>query len=126
MVLKTFSYVYHCLSLALATNYTTVLPLAVALSGCSQPPTVCGYVYVNETVGDVGGGLVGPEPDYARWSNDQHQLCYACDSCKAGVLASLKKSWRKVSVINIVILIILVISYVVGYAAFRNKLVIFL
>ncbi|KAG7019258.1 Tetraspanin-3, partial [Cucurbita argyrosperma subsp. argyrosperma] len=90
-------------------------------SGCCKPPTVCGYVYVNETVWDVGGGLVGPEPDCARWSNDQHQLCYACDSCKAGVLASIKKSWRKVSVINIVVLIILVISYVVGYAAFRNN-----
>ncbi|XP_022964758.1 tetraspanin-3-like [Cucurbita moschata] len=82
---------------------------------------VCEYVYVNETVWDVGGGLVGPEPDCARWSNDQHQLCYACDSCKAGVLASIKKSWRKVSVINIVVLIILVISYAVGYAAFRNN-----
>ena len=90
-------------------------------SGCCKPPTVCGYVYVNETVWDVGGGLVGPEPDCARWSNDQHQLCYACDSCKAGVLASIKKSWRKVLVINIVVLIILVISYVVGYAAFRNN-----
>ncbi|KAA0051920.1 tetraspanin-3-like [Cucumis melo var. makuwa] len=70
---------------------------------------------------DFGGGLVGAEPDCGRWSNDQDQLCYACDSCKAGVLASLKKSWRKVSVINIIVLIILVISYVIGYAAFRNN-----
>ncbi|KAJ6670465.1 TETRASPANIN/PERIPHERIN-RELATED [Salix viminalis] len=40
---------------------------------------------------------------------------------KAGVLANIRKSWRKVSVINIVILIILVIAYVIGCAAFRNN-----
>ncbi|KAL8540599.1 hypothetical protein ACS0TY_002013 [Phlomoides rotata] len=36
----------------------------------------------------------------------------------AGVLASLKKSWRKVSIINIVMLIIV---YVVACAAFRHN-----
>ncbi|KAF8395004.1 hypothetical protein HHK36_018943 [Tetracentron sinense] len=90
-------------------------------SGCCKPPTECGYVYMNETVWNPGGGLVGSEIDCTRWSNDQGQLCYTCDSCKAGVLASLKKSWRKVSVINIVVLIILVIMYVIGCAAFRNN-----
>lgn len=60
-------------------------------------------------------------PDCTKWNNDQAELCYDCDSCKAGVLASLKKSWRKVSVINIVVLIILVIAYVIGIAAFRNN-----
>ncbi|XP_057479492.1 tetraspanin-3-like [Actinidia eriantha] len=90
-------------------------------SGCCKPPTECGNVYVNETVWTIGGGLVGSSLDCNRWSNDQQQLCYDCDSCKAGVLASLKKSWRKVSVINIVILIILVIVYVVACAAFRHN-----
>ncbi|EYU35769.1 hypothetical protein MIMGU_mgv1a021754mg, partial [Erythranthe guttata] len=83
-------------------------------SGCYKPPTSCGYVYINETVWTPGGGLVGPDTDCTKWSNDQEQLCYGCDSCKAGVVASLKKSWRKVSVINIVILIILVTLYVVA------------
>lgn len=90
-------------------------------SGCCKPPTECGYTYMNETVWTAGGGLVGTNPDCTSWSNDQQQLCYSCNSCKAGVLASLKKSWRKVSVINIVVLIILVIFYVVGCAAFRNN-----
>lgn len=36
-------------------------------------------------------------------------------------MASLRKSWRKVSVINIIVLIILVIVYVIGCAAFRNN-----
>lgn len=92
-------------------------------SGCCKPPTACGYMYLNETMWDVGGagGVMGVEPDCGMWSNDQDQLCYNCESCKAGVLASLKKSWRKVSVVNIIVLIILVIAYVVGYAAFRNN-----
>ncbi|KAF5470660.1 hypothetical protein F2P56_011159 [Juglans regia] len=90
-------------------------------SGCCKPPTECGYVYANETFWNPGGGMVGSNLDCSKWSNEQDQLCYSCDSCKAGVLASLKKSWRKVSVINIVVLIILVIFYVIGYAAFRNN-----
>ncbi|XP_062171441.1 tetraspanin-3-like [Alnus glutinosa] len=89
-------------------------------SGCCKPPTECGYVYVNETDWSLGA-TSSSNLDCSKWNNDQQQLCYSCDSCKAGVLASLKKSWRKVSVINIVVLIILVIAYVVGCAAFRNN-----
>lgn len=37
------------------------------------------------------------------------------------MLANVRKSWRKVSIINIVVLIILVIAYVVACAAFRNN-----
>ncbi|KAD5803061.1 hypothetical protein E3N88_14451 [Mikania micrantha] len=89
-------------------------------SGCCKPPTECGFTYVNETTWNPTG-LVVNNRDCIRWSNDQEQLCYNCNSCKAGVLASLRKSWRKVSVINIVVLIILVIAYVVACAAFRNN-----
>lgn len=90
-------------------------------SGCCKPPTECGYQYVNETEWTAGGGYATSDPDCTHWDNDQRGLCYQCDSCKAGVLGSLKKSWRKVSVINIVMLILLVIFYVIGYAAFRNN-----
>jgi len=90
-------------------------------SGCCKPPTDCGYSYVNETTWTGGLGATGTNADCNKWNNDQQMLCYSCDSCKAGVLASLKKSWRKVSVINIVVVIILVIAYVVACAAFRNN-----
>lgn len=95
--------------------------LSSVQSGCCKPPTECGYSYVNETFWTTGGGLVGTNPDCSMWNNDQQELCYSCNSCKAGVLASIRKSWRKVSVINIVVLIILVIFYVIGCAAFRNN-----
>ncbi|KAK9998440.1 hypothetical protein SO802_018043 [Lithocarpus litseifolius] len=89
-------------------------------SGCCKPPSDCGYIYNNETYWTPGAGLP-TNTDCNNWSNDQGQLCYSCNSCKAGVLASLRKSWRKVSVINIVVLIILVIAYVIAIAAFRNN-----
>lgn len=90
-------------------------------SGCCKPPTDCRFVYQNETLWTGVEGMILVNPDCTKWNNDQAELCYDCDSCKAGVLASLKKSWRKVSVINIVVLIILVIAYVIGIAAFRNN-----
>ncbi|KAL9270267.1 Tetraspanin-3-like protein [Drosera capensis] len=96
--------------------------LSPVQSGCCKPPTECGFSYVNETVWDqVAAGVATTDPDCNLWSNDQSQLCYSCDSCKAGVLASIKHSWRKVSVINIVIVILLVILYIVAYAALKNN-----
>jgi len=92
-------------------------------SGCCKPPSSCGYGYLNETFWNTNTGVsngVVTDPDCSKWSNDQQTLCYGCDSCKAGVLAGIKKSWRKVAIINIVALIILVIVYVAGCAAFRN------
>ncbi|XP_010907527.1 tetraspanin-3-like [Elaeis guineensis] len=90
-------------------------------SGCCKPPTSCGFTYVNETLWTAGGVTAVPDPDCGRWSNNQQQLCYECGSCKAGVLASIRHSWRKASVINIVVLIILVIVYIIACAAFRNS-----
>lgn len=87
-------------------------------SGCCKPPTSCGYTYVNETFWTPGAGLTGgTDQDCLRWSNEQERLCYSCGSCKAGVVASLKKSWRKVCTINLVILIILVVLQVITWAA---------
>lgn len=90
-------------------------------SGCCKPPTSCGYAYANETFWNPSNAMLLTDTDCVKWSNDQRTLCYQCDSCKAGVIASIRHSWRKVSVINIVVLIILVIVYVIGCAAFRNN-----
>nr|ACG34584.1 senescence-associated protein [Zea mays] len=91
-------------------------------SGCCKPPTSCAFSYMNETYWTQNPSVptVTNDPDCKRWSNDQQTLCFQCDSCKAGVLAGIKNSWRKVAVLNIVVLIILVIVYVAGCAAFRN------
>lgn len=88
-------------------------------SGCCKPPTPCGYSYVNATYWT--GTLSYADSDCTLWSDDQSRLCYDCDSCKAGVLANLKHDWHKVSVLNIVIFILLVVVYVIGCGAFRNN-----
>ncbi|GJN36219.1 hypothetical protein PR202_gb25059 [Eleusine coracana subsp. coracana] len=90
------------------------------LSGCCKPPSACAFTYMNETYWTPNPGVPLTLADCAKWSNDQQMLCFQCDSCKAGVLAGIKKSWRKVAILNIVVLIILVIVYVAGCAAFRN------
>ncbi|KAF6134817.1 hypothetical protein GIB67_002218 [Kingdonia uniflora] len=88
-------------------------------SGCCKPPTECGDLYVNETTWNPGE-VTGSSIDCSRWSNSQEQLCYSCNSCKAGVLSSLRKSWRRVSVINTAILVFLLIVYIIGFSAVKN------
>ncbi|GLJ14853.1 hypothetical protein SUGI_0241610 [Cryptomeria japonica] len=39
----------------------------------------------------AGGNLTDME--CRRWSNQQDELCYDCNSCKAAVLANLKHDW---------------------------------
>ncbi|KAJ3681715.1 hypothetical protein LUZ60_014288 [Juncus effusus] len=88
-------------------------------SGCCKPPTKCGYTYVNPT------NWISPisqtaDIDCMLWSNDQSQLCYSCSSCKAGLLANLKREWRKTGLILLITLIALICVYVMGCYAFRT------
>ncbi|KAI9128879.1 hypothetical protein K1719_000362 [Acacia pycnantha] len=88
-------------------------------AGCCKPPTKCGYQFVNPTywISPINNG--GDE-DCSKWSNDQTQVCYACDACKAGVLADLRKEWRRANLILVITLAGLVLVYVIGLCAFRN------
>ena len=88
-------------------------------SGCCKPPTLCGYTFVNPTYW-ISPISMAADKDCIQWSNDQTQLCYNCNSCKAGLLAELRKEWRRDNVILIITLIALVIVYVIGCFAFRN------
>eukprot|EP01018_Ginkgo_biloba_P014716 Gb_25199 [translate_table: standard] len=89
-------------------------------SGCCKPPTSCGLIYVNATVWNPPI-TDSSDPDCSTWSNSQDQLCYDCKSCKAGVLANLKHDWRKVAIINIIMLVAFVVVYSIGCCAFRNN-----
>ncbi|GMP68928.1 hypothetical protein CsSME_00028370 [Camellia sinensis var. sinensis] len=60
------------------------------------------------------------DPDCYRWNNAPNMLCYECDSCKAGVLESVRRDWHKLSVLNIVVLLFLISIYAIGCCAFRN------
>ncbi|KHN25514.1 protein TORNADO 2-like [Glycine soja] len=88
-------------------------------SGCCKPPTKCGYTFVNPTywISPINTAV---DMDCMKWSNDHAQLCYNCDSCKAGLLATLRVEWRRANVILIVTLVALIAVYLVGCFAFRN------
>lgn len=88
-------------------------------SGCCKPPTACGYNYVNPTLW-INPTNQAADPDCFAWSNDQSQLCYNCNSCKAGTLGNLRKEWRKANIALIVATVALIFVYVIGCSAFKN------
>ncbi|KAK7317767.1 hypothetical protein RJT34_02262 [Clitoria ternatea] len=88
-------------------------------SGCCKPPTKCGYTFVNPTFW-ISPIDTSADTDCMKWSNDQTQLCYDCDSCKAGLLATLRVEWRRANVILIITLVALIVVYLIGCFAFRN------
>ncbi|CAF2050157.1 unnamed protein product, partial [Brassica napus] len=61
-------------------------------SGCCKPPTACGYNFVNPTLWQNPTNMAA-DADCYLWNNDQSQLCYNCNSCKAGLLGNLRKDW---------------------------------
>lgn len=108
-----------CAKLTVAGNPS----LSPIQSGCCKPPLSCGYAYVNATywIWNGNSGISSIDPDCTAWSNDQTRLCYYCNSCKAGVLENLKREWHKVSTVNIVMVIFLIVVYTIGCSAFRNN-----
>ncbi|KAM7256104.1 hypothetical protein ACFE04_011845 [Oxalis oulophora] len=88
-------------------------------SGCCKPPTACGYGYVNPTMW-LNPANPSADPDCYLWNNDQSQLCYNCNSCRAGLLGNLREEWRKANIILIVALVVLIWVYVIACSAFRN------
>lgn len=79
-------------------------------SGCCKPPTACDYQ----------APMMTQDPDCYKWSNDPNLLCYACDSCKAGVLEDVRRDWHRLSVLNIIMVMILIGIYFIGCCAFQN------
>ncbi|KAG5557390.1 hypothetical protein RHGRI_007597 [Rhododendron griersonianum] len=81
-------------------------------SGCCKPPTACSYA--------VDATTLAQDADCYRWNNAPNLLCYKCDSCKAGVLETMRIDWRKLSILNIVMVILLICIYSVGCCAYQN------
>lgn len=90
-------------------------------SGCCKPADECNFIYVNPTTWTKTANATLNNPDCSAWDNDPNKLCFDCQSCKAGLLQNLKTDWKKVAVINIVVLVFLVIVYSIGCCAFRNN-----
>lgn len=83
-------------------------------SGCCKPPTSCDYNMVS-----LSGPMI-QDPDCYRWNNSPMTLCYECESCRAGVLESVRRDWHKLSVLLVVMLLVLIGIYSIGCCAYRN------
>jgi len=79
-------------------------------SGCCTPPTECGYAFVTPVYW-VTPANQDVDSDCSLWNNDQMQLCYNCNSCKAGLLANIKKEWRVANIVLLLILLLLILLY---------------
>lgn len=88
-------------------------------SGCCKPPSVCGHVYVSPTVW-TSPARPAADPDCGLWSNDPAQLCYECESCRAGLLAALRSQWHRANIALVVATVALVFLYLVGCSAYKN------
>ncbi|KAL9324682.1 hypothetical protein ACSQ67_009539 [Phaseolus vulgaris] len=89
------------------------------LSGCCKPPSACGYNYVNPI---LWINPVNPmvDPDCYLWTNDQNQLCYNCNACKAGLLGNIREEWRKANIFLMVAVVVLIWVYLIACSAFKN------
>ncbi|EES13929.1 hypothetical protein BDA96_07G154000 [Sorghum bicolor] len=100
-------------------------------SGCCKPPASCNFTYAGggtewttKTKAAAGAGsapAAGADPDCGKWSNDEDDLCYGCQSCKAGVVDALRRDWKRAAIVNVVILAFVVVVFSVGCCAFRNS-----
>ncbi|CAH9098871.1 unnamed protein product [Cuscuta epithymum] len=83
-------------------------------SGCCVPPAKCGFTFVTPTYWVAATtnnqAAATPDGDCEKWNNDQSKLCFNCDSCKAGVLADMRK---KLIIANITMIVTFVVSVLV-------------
>ena len=96
--------------------------LFVVQSGCCKPSDSCNFEYQGPSVWNKVESANYSNPDCNAWDNDPNVLCFNCQTCKAGFLQSLKTDWKKVTTVNVIFLVFLIIVYSVGCCAFRNNL----
>ncbi|XP_042466200.1 tetraspanin-12-like [Zingiber officinale] len=90
-------------------------------SGCCKPPKYCKFKNTNATSTIPDSATASSSPDCLAWSNNLHQLCYSCSSCKAGVVAVLRRGWKKLTIANLILLIVVIIMSSLTCCALRNN-----
>ncbi|KAI4344024.1 hypothetical protein L6164_011301 [Bauhinia variegata] len=96
--------------------------MSTTQSGCCKPPVYCGFIMKNATFWEAPKtGPAVQDPDCTTWNNDPNKLCYDCNSCKGGVLANIRNQWRRLTIFNVCVLVILTAIYALGCCAIRNN-----
>ncbi|KAJ8441101.1 hypothetical protein Cgig2_006930 [Carnegiea gigantea] len=93
-------------------------------TGCCKPPAQCGFEFNSDTEWNVPDeGLASEDPDCKTWDNDKEKLCYSCESCKAGYLAIFVKGWKKITILNAIITVVVFIVFIIAvYGLIKAKL----
>ncbi|KAK7388806.1 hypothetical protein VNO78_23633 [Psophocarpus tetragonolobus] len=93
--------------------------LSTTQSGCCKRPAYCGLIMKNGRLWEVG--KKGNNSDCESWSNREEKLCYDCNSCKGGVLANIRNQWRRLTVFNGCLLLLVTAIYALGCYAIKNN-----
>ncbi|XP_010523547.1 PREDICTED: tetraspanin-13 [Tarenaya hassleriana] len=65
-------------------------------SGCCKPPLSCGFGYVKPNFWNTTTKYNFTEADCRKWNNDVETYCFDCDSCRAGIIASLNGTTQSI------------------------------
>ncbi|WVZ09361.1 hypothetical protein V8G54_013891 [Vigna mungo] len=96
--------------------------LSTTQSGCCKPPAYCGFIMKNVTFWEVPKkGPAVNNSDCSTWNNREDKLCYDCNSCKGGVLANIRNQWRRLTVFNACVLLVVTAIYALGCYAIKNN-----
>ncbi|KAB5573773.1 hypothetical protein DKX38_000967 [Salix brachista] len=90
--------------------------LIPAESGCCMPPSNCGYRFKNATFWDAPkSGLDSKGDECLSWKNGQENLCYNCETCKAGYLQEVRNIWKALNIFNTCFIIYLTLILAFGF-----------
>ncbi|KAG5027884.1 hypothetical protein JHK87_011398 [Glycine soja] len=92
-------------------------------AGCCKPPAYCGFIMKNATFWEVPkkSPAVNNNSDCNTWNNRREKLCYDCNSCKGGVLANIRNQWKRLTVFNACVLLLVTAIYALGCYAIKNN-----
>ncbi|KAI5056397.1 hypothetical protein GOP47_0028215 [Adiantum capillus-veneris] len=89
-------------------------------SGCCKPPTACNFTFVDATTWNNATNVTA-DSDCREWSNAPDELCFDCQSCKAGVLQNIKSNWKKLVIFDAAIVVFLILIFTMGCCAIANS-----
>ncbi|MCO5563212.1 hypothetical protein L7F22_016849 [Adiantum nelumboides] len=95
-------------------KHATLSPLE---AGCCTPPAECGYSPENATFYILQSPSLSSHKDCKIYHNNITIKCYDCDSCKGVIAHYLRKEWRIVALVNIIIFTMLIVLYSMAYCA---------
>lgn len=98
---------------------TTITRFPSLKSGCCKPPTRCGFTFVAPTA-TATTTMSTVDRDCLLWGNGRMELCYECRSCKAGLLQSVRREWRKADLVLIISSALLFSMYLLSCVAYRR------